>query len=99
MKNLLLLSTLALASFTAQTADLERGEMIFNQTCATCHGKQAEKMAMGQSPIIRNLEATEILQALQDRKAGKIQGMGNKAKARLSDDDMKNVTEYIESLK
>ena len=33
-------------------ADLVKAEKVYKRSCATCHGKQGEKPAMGESKII-----------------------------------------------
>ncbi|MCK3658954.1 cytochrome C biogenesis protein CcsB [Pasteurellaceae bacterium Pebbles2] len=100
-KTSLFFTALFAVAFTAQAndaVDLSKGERLFKQSCATCHGKQGEKSALGQSAIIRNLKSAEIITALQARKAGEIAGAGNNVKARLSDKDMSNIAHYLESL-
>ena len=95
-------STLGLLALGAMPllaqADVEHGQKLFLQSCASCHGKQAEKPALGQSAIVNQLEMEEVIEALQDRKSGKIRGAGNSAKSRLSDEDMKDIGEFIKSL-
>ena len=88
----------ALCSFSAQAnnaLDIKRGERVYKLNCATCHGKAGEKQAMGQSAVIKNLKKDEILTALEMRKSGEIMGAGNMAKERLSEQDMKNIAEFI----
>lgn len=101
MKKYALTFFLGLTTVTAVQAenDPQRGEKLFNQSCALCHGKQAEKSAMNQSAIVNTLEADEIIESLQLRKEGKIKGAGNAAKARLNEQDIKNIAEYIQTLK
>ena len=101
-----LLSTLSLSALwflsfmplAASGANLENGQKIFRQ-CAMCHGKAAENSAFNQSRIIRNLGQAEIVSSLQDRKAGKVIGGGNGVKARLNEQDMRDVAAFIQTLK
>ncbi|WP_109078507.1 c-type cytochrome [Aggregatibacter kilianii] len=79
--------------------DIAHGQKVYNRACALCHGKQAEKPAMGQSKIINTFSQDQIIQALQDRKSGKIEGGGNRAKSTLSEQDMQDVAGYVETLK
>ncbi|PJG82651.1 c-type cytochrome [Caviibacterium pharyngocola] len=95
----LAIAALTLCTATAGYADLERGKRLFNQSCAMCHGKQGEKSALDQSALLNTLKTDEIITALQARKAGEIVGAGNAAKNRLSEEDMKSLAEYIETLK
>ena len=81
------------------TAAPEKGEHLFKRSCATCHGKQGEKKAFNQSAVINQLTREQIIGALQERKDGHIQGAGNTAKERLSEQDMKDLAEFLQSLK
>ena len=54
---------------------------------------------MGESKIINQLKLEEISTALSERKMGKIIGAGNPAKQRLSDEDIRNLSEYIKNFK
>jgi cytochrome c553 len=78
--------------------DLNKGKRIYQQTCAMCHGRNAEKHAFDSSAIIAQMPANEIITALEKRKNGEIEGAGNSVKARLSEQDMQNVAAYVESL-
>ena len=100
MKKTSVILTALLAVFSVHTnaSDANKGEKIFKQTCATCHGKQGEKKAFNQSAIINQLSAEQIITALQDRKAGKIEGAGNSIKGKLSEQEMKDVAEFIQTL-
>ena len=63
-------------------ADLAKAEKVYKRSCATCHGKQGEKPAMGESKIINQLQPEEI-----------------STKQRLSEQDIHNLSEYIQTLK
>lgn len=54
---------------------------------------------MGESKIINTLNSDEIYTALSDRKSGKIQGAGNMAKSRLTEQEMKSLSEFVPTLK
>ncbi len=45
------------------------------------------------------LNSAEIAEALIERKNGKVNGGGNTAKRRLSDEEIKVLSEYLPSLK
>ena len=81
------------------TIDFAKAEKIYKRSCATCHGKSGEKPAMGESKIINQLKTEEISTALFERKSGKIVGAGNPAKQRLSEAEIKSLSEFIPSLK
>ena len=55
--------------------------------------------AMGESRIINNLTPQEIYTALSERKSGKIEGAGNRIKSQLSEEDIKNLSELVPTLK
>ena len=78
-------------------ADLVKAEKVYKRSCATCHGKQGEKPAMGESKIINQLKPEEISTALSERK--NIPSAGSPAKQRLSEQDIHNLSEYIQTLK
>ena len=54
---------------------------------------------MGESKIINQLKPEEISTALSERKAGNITGAGSPAKQRLSEQDIHDLSEYIQTLK
>ena len=93
------LNFLFATSALSAEADLVKAEKVYKRSCATCHGKQGEKPAMGESKIINQLKTEEISNALSERKMGKIIGAGNPAKQRLSDEDIRNLSEYIKNFK
>ena len=70
--------------------------------CAACHGKHAEKQAMGKSQVIKGWDVDKTVAALNGYKDGSYGGtMKNLMKAqvsKLSDEDIKKVSEYISSL-
>lgn len=76
----------------------QTGKQIFQQNCATCHGRHGEKKAFGRSQIINTLDERHILQALRDRKSGRIQGGGNAVKARLTDTQLQDVAHFVPTL-
>lgn len=98
MKKTLLILT-ALFTFSPAHADIANGEKLFKLSCATCHGKQGEKQAFNQSAVINQLDRETIITALQDRKAGKIEGAGNSVKKRLSEQEIQALAEFIQTLK
>lgn len=96
---LLSLGLFSFSQFVLADVDFAQAEKIYKRSCATCHGKSAEKPAMGQSAIINTLNSDEIYTALSDRKSGKIVGAGNMAKSRLSDEEMKALAGFVPTLK
>jgi len=96
---LLSLSLFTASQFVLADVNAEQAENFYKRTCSTCHGKSAEKSAFGQSRIINTLNSEEIYTALSDRKSGKIQGAGNMVKSRLSEEDIKMLSEFVPTLK
>lgn len=78
----------------AQTPDV-----IYKNSCASCHGRYGEKNALGKARPLKDLSQQEIAEGLRARKAGEIVGAGNKAKARLSDEEITALSGYVVKLK
>ncbi|MFZ7173654.1 c-type cytochrome [[Pasteurella] aerogenes] len=95
----LLLGLVSVSITASAQPDLAQGEKLFQRNCAMCHGKSAERSALGQSAIINTLKTEDIITALQKRKNGEIIGAGNAVKSRLSEQDMENVASYVPTLK
>ncbi|EGV07622.1 putative cytochrome C-553 [Haemophilus pittmaniae HK 85] len=80
--------------------DMSKAEKLYKRSCATCHGKQAEKAAMGESRHINQLDSATISKSLTERRDGVVAGgVGNPAKNRLTDEDIRALSEYIPQLK
>lgn len=77
------------------------GQEIF-MTCAACHGKNAQKVAMGKSKIIKGWDSAKVLAALNGYKAGTyggtMKGLMKGQVSKLNDLDMAKVAEYISKL-
>ncbi|MCX2960461.1 c-type cytochrome [Rodentibacter caecimuris] len=101
--HLFLVSLLCIAFFaqaeSANTPVFIKAEKIYKRSCATCHGKKGEKAAMGESKIINQLKTEEISTALFERKKENIIGAGNPAKQRLSEEEIKALSEFVPTLK
>jgi len=73
------------------------------KACATCHGANGEKAALGKSQIIKGWDAAKIESALHGYKDGSyggvMKGVMKGQVARLSDADIKAVAEHIASFK
>ena len=91
---LLVMLLVGSASALAQTP-----EVIYKNSCASCHGRYGEKNALGKARPLKDLTQQEIAEGLRARKAGEIVGAGNKAKARLSDEDIAALSAYVVTLK
>ncbi|GKX61797.1 cytochrome [Pragia fontium] len=92
--SLLLSGLLYSVSLSAQTT-----AGFYSQSCASCHGRNGEKTALNKSRVLSTLDEAQVIEALTVRRDGKIKGAGNKVKMRLSDDEIKHLAEYIQTLK
>jgi cytochrome c553 len=81
---------------------LKNGEKLFSK-CVTCHGENAEMMALGASQVIAGWDVEKVEAALNGYKDGSYGGaMRDVMKdqvASLSDQEIKNVASYIATLK
>ncbi len=100
MKTTKLLAGLLLAGATTLFA--ADGAALY-KSCAGCHGANGEKAALGKSQIIKGWEASKTEAALKGYKDGSygaaMKGVMKGQVARLSDADIKAVSEFIASLK
>lgn len=90
---------LSFSGYAQAEFDATQAEKLYRRSCATCHGKTAEKPAMRKSKIVNQLSSAEIAEALTERKNGRVEGAGNAAKQRLSDDDIKVLSEFLSKQK
>ncbi|TCW00306.1 c-type cytochrome [Biostraticola tofi] len=76
------------------------GQMLYQQTCSSCHGRNADKQALRQSLPLVTLSREQIVTGLADRRDGQIQGnpLGQRAKAGLTDQQIDDLAGYIRSL-
>ncbi|RXJ97323.1 cytochrome C [Malaciobacter molluscorum] len=90
------------AFFTATSLMASNGETLF-KSCATCHGVNAQKAALGKSKIIKGWDSKKIKDALYGYKKGTygraMKGVMKGQVARLSDEDIKVLADYISSIK
>ncbi len=72
------------------------------QPCAGCHGMDASKAALGKSQIIKGWDVKKIADALHGYKAGTygrdMKGLMAGQTSKLSDEDIKILSEYISKL-
>ncbi|BCD60883.1 MULTISPECIES: c-type cytochrome [unclassified Nitratiruptor] len=72
--------------------------------CASCHGTDGKRKALGKSGIIAGMSKDEVLKKLKEYKSGTLNkyGMGPLMKAQvagLSDKELEALAEYIASMK
>lgn len=94
----ILVTTLALVSLSFASADLYKAQ------CASCHGTNAEKKALGKSDVIAGWSEADLMSALQGYKDGSRNAHGmltvkKPIAAKLSDADMKSLASFISSIK
>lgn len=100
MKTTKILMSLAVIAGTSLFAS--DGAKIYN-SCAGCHGANAEKAALGKSAVIKGWDVEKTFAALKGYKdgsyGGAMKGVMKGQVTRLSDADIKAVAEHISSLK
>lgn len=73
------------------------------KTCAACHGLNGEKPALGKSQVIKGWDVVKTETALKGYKdgsyGGAMKGVMKGQVARLSDADIKAISEHIAGLK
>ena len=89
-------TTLLIAGTTADS--------IYKKECASCHGKKAEKKALGKSGVIKGMSTEKIMKLTHDVASGKQKAMPmakithKKFVKKYSDKEIKAVAEYINKL-
>jgi len=83
--------------------DVAKGKELFAK-CASCHGSDGKRKALGKSGVIAGMPKDEVAKKLKEYKAGSLNlyGMGALMKsqvATLSDSDIEALAAYISSLK
>lgn len=73
------------------------------KSCATCHGATGEKAALGKSEVIKGWDSKKVQESLVGYKTGTygkaMKGVMKGQVARLSDEDIKVLGDYIASFK
>ncbi|SQI40806.1 Cytochrome c553 [Leminorella richardii] len=70
----------------------------YQKNCASCHGRNGEKTALNKARKLTTLDEAQITEALKTRRDGKVKGAGNQVKKRLSDEDIHQLSEYIQTI-
>jgi cytochrome c553 len=81
--------------------EIAKAKVLYNR-CAACHGKKAEKKALNMSEKIHNWDSDKIYSALKGYKngtfGGSMKGLMKGQVAKLSDTDIKLLSQYIPTL-
>ena len=81
------------------------GEAIYQSKCASCHGKQAEKKALGHSNIIKGMPVNDFITLTKAFATGEKNAMPiakivkKQFIDRYSDEEIKEVAVYVNKLK
>ena len=97
------LSRLGLGLLLIGATSLFGDGAILAKKCASCHGASFEKKALNQSQIIKGWKSDRVVVAITGYKAGtyggKMKGLMKGQVASLNDTQIKEMGDYIESLK
>mgnify|MGYP003387162545 CR=1 FL=1 len=95
------LKSLVITSAILGSSALAEGETLYKQ-CASCHGVNAEKAALGKSKIIANMSESELMTAMNGYKdgsyGGDLKGLMKGQVIRFSSADISSLAKYISSL-
>ena len=80
-------------------------ESIYQTKCASCHGKHAEKKALGHSNVIQGMDVEKFVTLTKEFATGEKKGMPiakivkKQFIDRYSDEEIREVAEYVHNLK
>lgn len=99
MKKIILMTLFLPISFL-----LADGAKLYNEKCATCHGKDGSEKAMRKSNPILGMSEKDVMRDLEGYKAGKLNkhGMAGLMRAQVrtyTPQQIKEVSAYIATLK
>ena len=84
------------------TSLLADGAALYNK-CASCHGANGEKVALGKSKVIANMSEADLNTAMNGYKdgsyGGPMKGLMKGQVNRLSTEDISSLSAYIVTLK
>ncbi|MBL4730324.1 MAG: c-type cytochrome [Sulfurimonas sp.] len=97
------LKSLGLAIALLGSVSLYADGAALYKKCASCHGMNAEKVALGKSKVIADMTEQELIDAMNgygdDTYGGAMKGLMKGQVGRLSADDINSLAAYIVSLK
>ena len=82
----------------AAAQDAADGTALFQQTCATCHGRQGPDTVRGQARPLAALGATEVRAYLLSKRSVEGGRSYERLKAALTDAEVEALTAYVEGL-
>ncbi|MGB5505749.1 MAG: c-type cytochrome [Sulfurovum sp.] len=80
-------------------------ESIYQTKCASCHGKHAEKKALGHSNVIQGIDVEKFVTLTKEFATGEKKGMPiakivkKQFIDRYNDEEIREVAEYVHNLK
>ena len=80
-------------------------ESIYQTKCASCHGKHAEKKALGHSNVIQGMDVEKFVTSTKEFATGEKKAMPiakivkKQFIDRYSDEEIREVAEYVHNLK
>jgi len=94
---------IALTLLTMTTMMMAADGAVLYKKCASCHGMQGEKKALGKSKLIHNLSKEDLVSALNGYKdgsyGGSMKALMKGQVAKLNVEEIDTLSEYIVSLK
>lgn len=78
------------------------GKKLYEQRCASCHGKDAKKAALGQSPVIAGQGEQELVDKLEGYRTGRYGGKMKRVMTdqvtKLSREQLRQIAVYVRGL-
>ncbi len=96
MRSMLFFLMLGFAAFCEAAPE---GAQLYQRSCADCHGRQADKKAFNRAPPLNSLSRNDIIAGLTVRRDAKGPGSGNRVKAKLTDEQITALADFIVTLK
>lgn len=92
------LFSIGASASSAQAGDAAKGERFYQQTCATCHGRDGTDTAMKLAKPLVELDEAYFRQYLLGKREGRPRSPQNRLKASLSNREIDDIWSFVESL-